>query len=97
MSRAAFHDGFRKIEILGRIMREQTVAEIANGFTVDLAFRISRKYKISVGKALEIIDKANYWKVLNDDDVCCTLAHEGVDSVINRMQGAVNAVLSRNG
>ena len=77
-------------------MEEVSTSEVATEFALDLVFSIAKKYKMSVTRALEVIDKANYWRVINNDLDCCTLAHDGTDAVINRMQEAINAVLSRN-
>ena len=72
-----------------------SMGDVANEFSIDLLFAIKEKYNISIDQTFEIFDKTHYWNVINDDTVCCTVAHDGVDCVIQRMQEEIDEILSR--
>lgn len=76
--------------------RSQIEYQVANEFTVSLILTIAKKYSIPETKVLEIFDRTRYWDVINNDRVCCVVAHDGVNSVINRLEGDINEILSRD-
>lgn len=68
----------------------------ANEFAVQLVMEISKNYNIPLEKVFSVFDTLNYWNVINDDEVCCALAHDGVKEVIQNIGGNFNDILSRN-
>lgn len=68
----------------------------ANEFTIQLVFELAQRYSITLEKVFEIFSEMNYWRVLNDTDVCCELAHDGIQATINDIGEQFNAILSRN-
>ena len=81
-------------------MRKIDVDEItfntANEFSIQLIFAISEKYEITLDRAISLLDEINYYRVINDDELCCLLAHDGVDNVLKEIGDKINVVLSRN-
>ncbi len=67
----------------------------ANEFTVQLVFELAEQYSITLKKVFEIFSEMNYWKVINDTDVCCELAHDGIQATLNDIGGKFDAILSR--
>lgn len=43
-----------------------------------------------------IFSKLNYWQVINDTEVCCALAHDGVEATIKDLEDKFNSMLSRS-
>ena len=76
--------------------KEQIEYQVANEFAISLVSAIATKYKIPETKVLKVLDEIHYWDVLNNDRVCCTVAHDGVKYVMQRLEGEINGVLSRN-
>ena len=70
--------------------------DTANEFSIQLIFAISEKYKITLDRAISLLDEINYYRVINDDELCCLLAHDGVDSVLKEIEDKINVILSRN-
>lgn len=70
--------------------------EVANEFIINLIYTLSDKYSISIDKVFDIFDEINYWRVVNDTEVCCVLAHDGVKATINELGEKFNDILSRN-
>lgn len=68
----------------------------ANEFTIQLIFELAERYSITLEKVFEIFSEMNYWRVINDTDVCCELAHDGLQATINDIGEKFNAILSRN-
>lgn len=69
---------------------------LANGFVLELIYEISRKYRVSLKESIRILTEIGYWKVLNDTELCCVLAHDGVKSTIDMLGEKINGILSRN-
>lgn len=69
---------------------------IANEFVVDLIYAVADKYSIKEKDVIEIFDKMKYWRVLNDTELCCLLAHDGVTSTLKSLEGRINENISRN-
>lgn len=38
----------------------------------------------------------NYWRVINDTEVCCELAHDGLQATMDDIGEQFNEILSRN-
>ena len=70
--------------------------DTANEFSIQLIFAISEKYKITLDRAISLLDEIKYYRVINDDELCCLLAHDGVDSVLKEIEDKINVILSRN-
>lgn len=68
----------------------------ANEFAIKLVFELAKKYSITLEKVFEIFSEMNYWRVLNDTDVCCELAHDGIQATLKDIGETFNAILSRN-
>lgn len=83
-------------DIVTETERARIEYQVANEFTVSLISTISKKYGISESKVLDIFDKTKYWDVINNDRVCCVVAHDGVNYVINRLEGDINEILSQD-
>ncbi len=75
------------------MQRNQIEYEVANEFAINLLFVIAQKYHISEAKVIDIFDALNYWNVLNNDRVCCAVAHDGVKAVVQRLEGEINGIL----
>ena len=74
-----------------------TLQEVAIDFVSDLLFYISEYYKISISDVIDLIDRTNYWTVLNNIPVCATQAHSGVEETFKvHLKGDCDAILSRN-
>ena len=76
--------------------RKQTEYVVANEFSVRLLFAIARKYHISEAKVIEIFDKIKYWDIINNDRVCCVVAHDGIMYTVNRLEEEINGILTQN-
>ena len=70
---------------------------IANEFAVELIFALANCYDVSIDVVLKVFDKIGYWNVINDDDVCCELAHDGIAVTIQTLKGDFNEVLPWDG
>ena len=68
----------------------------ANEFAIQLVFALADKYSISISDVFKIFTTLNYWKVINDTDVCCVLAHDGLQDTLKDIGVQFNEVLSRN-
>ena len=55
----------------------------ANEFAIQLVFALADKYSISISDVFKIFTTLNYWKVINDTDVCCVLAHDGIKDTVS--------------
>ena len=75
---------------------EKITKDTAIDFTIQLIFELSTKYSISIDTVLDTLNKMGYWKVLNDDELCCLLAHDGVNATIKSIGGDFNDILSRD-
>ena len=75
---------------------DQISLSTANEFTIQLIFELAERYSITLEKVFEIFTEMNYWRVINDTDVCCELAHDGVQATLNDIGEKFNAILSRN-
>ena len=67
----------------------------ANEFVVHLIFELAERYSITLGKTIEVLDEMNYWRVLNDTEVCCELAHDGIQETLHDIEAKFNEILSR--
>lgn len=43
--------------------------DTANEFSIKMIFAISKKYKISLEKAINVLEDINYYKVINNDEL----------------------------
>lgn len=68
----------------------------ANEFAIKLVFELAEKYSITLERVFDILDKMNYWRVINDAEVCCELAHDGMQATLRDIEGKFNDILSRN-
>lgn len=50
----------------------------ANLIAVQLVFALADMYEITLEQVFETFTKLNYWKVLNNTEICCILAHDGI-------------------
>lgn len=75
---------------------DKMTEDTANDFTIQLIFELSTKYSISIDNVLDTLNKMGYWKVLNDNELCCLLAHDGVSDTIKSIGGDFNDILSRD-
>lgn len=69
---------------------------IATDFMTELVFTLAEQHSISVSKVLSVFDELGYWKIVNDDDVCCVLSHDGALATAEDLKENFNEILSRN-
>lgn len=81
-------------------MFEPSIEEIslstANEFTIQLIFALAERYSITLDKVFEVFSEMNYWRVINDTEVCCELAHDGLQATMDDIGEQFNEILSRN-
>ena len=68
----------------------------ANEFAIQLVFELAKRYSATIEQVFEVLSEMNYWRVINDTDVCCELAHDGIQATLHDIGGKFNAILSRN-
>ncbi len=68
----------------------------ANEFTIQLVFELAEHYSITLEKVFEVLTEMNYWRVINDTEVCCILAHDGIQATLHDIEDKFNAILSQN-
>lgn len=68
----------------------------ANEFAIQLVFELAERYSITLEKVFEILSEMNYWRIINDTDVCCELAHDGIQATLTYIGEKFNEILSRN-
>ena len=78
----------RKIDL------DKITFDTANECSIQLLFAISEKYEITLDRAIRLLDEINYYRVINDDELCCLLAHDAVDSILKEIEEKINVVLS---
>ena len=61
---------------------EEITLSTANEFAVQLVLELSERYSIALEKVFDIFTEMNYWRVINNAEVCCELAHDGLQSTI---------------
>lgn len=74
----------------------ELMRDVSNSFVVDMLYAISKQFLISITDVISVFDEMNYWKILNDDEMCCLLAHDGVKATVNDLEDKMNAIISRN-
>ena len=55
----------------------------ANEFAIQLVFALADMYEITLEQVFETFTKLNYWKVLNNTEICCILAHDGIKDTVS--------------
>lgn len=55
----------------------------ANLIAVQLVFALAYMYEITLEQVFETFTKLNYWKVLNNTEICCILAHDGIKDTVS--------------
>ena len=75
---------------------DELTLSVANEFSIKLILALAEKYSITLNKVFEIFDEINYWRVLNDSEVCCVLAHDGLQATLHDLGGTFNDILSRD-
>ena len=55
----------------------------ANLIAVQLVFALADMYEITLEQVFETFTKLNYWKVLNNTEICCILAHDGIKDTVS--------------
>lgn len=78
------------------IDRKEIIRDTSNSFVVDMMYEISKKFSITIPDVIYVFDEMNYWNILNDDETCCLLAHDGVKATIKDLEEQLNAIISRN-
>ena len=74
-----------------------TLQNVAVDFVSDLLYYISEYYKISISDVINLINRTNYWTVLDNIPVCATQAHNGVEETFKvYLKGDCDAILSWN-
>ena len=76
--------------------RAENFYDLANEWTVEIIYRLADHFNTSIDVVLQVFDKVDYWKVINDDVVCSVSAHYGIKDVINTLEGDFNEILSRS-
>jgi len=79
-----------------KVSREEHVHQVANEFSIELMYELAEHYHTTIAVVIQVFDKANYWRCINNDEVMCVQAHSGVEEVIERLEETFNEVLSRN-
>lgn len=81
-------------------MFEPSIEEIslstANEFAIQLVFALAEHYSITLDKVFEVFSEMNYWRVINDTEACCELAHDGLQATMDDIGEQFNEILSRN-
>ena len=75
---------------------DEVTLSVANEFSIKLVLALAEQYSITLKKVFDIFDEINYWRVLNDNEVCCVLAHDGIQATLRDLGGTFNDILSRN-
>lgn len=69
---------------------------VSTEYATRLIVALSDYFSITIDKVLSIFDEIGYWKIINNDEVCCVLAHDGVQANIKDLERTFNEILSRN-
>ena len=69
---------------------------LANEWTVEIIYRLADHFNTSIDVVLQVFDKADYWKIINDDVVCSVSAHYGIKDIIKALECYFNEVLLRS-
>lgn len=56
--------------------RESDMKEVANIITMKIINYLMKYYNCSYSRVESMLDKVGYWRILNDDEVACVLAHD---------------------
>lgn len=65
----------------------------ANEFAVQFIFELAEYYSITLEKVFDVLTEMNYWRVINDTDVCCELAHDGIQATLHDIEDSFSAIL----
>ena len=76
--------------------KDRVTYDVANEFTVKLIFGLAETFHIPIERVFSIIEEIGYQKVLNDDELCCLLAHDGLKATISEWRERFNDILSRD-
>ncbi len=74
----------------------ELMRDVSNSFVIDMLYALSKHFLISITDVISVFDEMNYWKILNDDEMCCLLSHDGVKATVNDLEDRMNAIISRN-
>lgn len=76
--------------------KKKLMREVSNSFVIDLLYAVSKQFSISITDVILVFDEMDYWKILNDDEVCCLLAHDGVKDTVDDLEDKIKVIISRN-
>lgn len=65
----------------------------ANLITVQLVFVLADMYEITLEQVFETFTRLNYWKVINDTEICCILAHDGIKDIVKDVSEQFDIIL----
>lgn len=72
-----------------------TPKEVANAFAIQLTYYIAERFCLPIKRVIKLYDEMHYWDILNDDNICLALAHDGVKQTVDNMEVEINDILSR--
>ena len=75
-------------------IRKVSVHKVAAEFAIELMFDLAKHFNTNIDVVMQVFDITGYWKVINDDELCCVQAHSGSEEVIEMLADTFNKVLS---
>ena len=70
-----WYNSKKKIDWKCKNMLKPSIDEIsistANEFAIQLVFELAKRYSATIEQVFEVLSEMNYWRVINDTDVCC--------------------------